>query len=195
MAPKSKQQNEEIRTEKRELILNTALEVFASHGFHGASISLIASHAGIAKGLLYNYFESKEQLLKTILNKGIQEIMSVFESSIPEKISPEIFSKLLSLYFQQLRNNKTFWQLYFAIASQPDVLEMIEKEFEPMINPYQEMLTQYYKQQGSRNPEADALLAHAIIDGLTLNFVVMHHNFDLDYIEKIVTERIVKPLY
>ena len=55
MAPRTEQQFEEIRESKKKLILETALELFASEGFHTTPISRIASEAGISKGLLYNY--------------------------------------------------------------------------------------------------------------------------------------------
>ena len=64
MSPRTKQQFEDIREEKRSLIMKVALELFAEEGYHNTSISKIASRAGISKGLLYNYFDSKEDLIK-----------------------------------------------------------------------------------------------------------------------------------
>jgi len=195
MSPRTKKQFEEIRQEKRDLILNTALEVFATHGYHGASISTIASHAGIAKGLMYSYFESKEALLKAILEKGVRDILEVFEHMVNKEITPEILRKLLQTFFVQLKENGAFWRLYFAIAMQPSVMELLENEFESLVNPYMETLKRYYRGQGSKNPEADALLAHAIIDGITLNYVMVHHNFDMNKVEQIIIERLEKPSY
>jgi AcrR family transcriptional regulator len=195
MSPKTKEQYEDIRQEKRELILDTALEVFATHGFHGSSISMIAKHAGIAKGLMYNYFDSKEELLKAILNKGVQDILKVFSKVVNQEITPDIFKQILELYFSQLRENNIFWRLYFSITMQPSVMEMIEKEFESMVNPYMDMLQKYYKNQGSGQPDADALLAHAIIDGVTLNFIMVHHDFDVKIIEELVIRRLIKPSF
>jgi AcrR family transcriptional regulator len=195
MSPKTKEQYEGIRQEKKDLILDTALEVFATHGFHGSSISMIAKHAGIAKGLMYNYFDSKEELLKAILNKGVQNIMKVFTQVLNDEITPDIFKQLLELYFSQLKENSVFWRLYFSIAIQPSVMEMIEKEFVGMVNPYMDMLQKYYTNQGSGQPEADALLAHAIIDGITMNFVITHHDFDLKIIEELVIRRLIKPSF
>lgn len=195
MSPRTKKQYEEIRHEKKDIILETALEVFATHGFHGSSISTIAKHAGIAKGLLYNYFKSKEELLKAIMQKGVQDIIEVYTPILNEELTPQVFRKFLSIYFKLLKENTSFWRLYFAIAMQPSVIEMMEKEFDEMTNPYQEMLVKYYLGQGSLNPEADALLAHAMIDGITLNYVMTHHDFPMEKLEKILIERLVKPTF
>lgn len=195
MSPKTKEQYQGIRQEKRDLIINTALEVFATHGFHGSSISMIANHAHIAKGLMYNYFESKDDLLKAILNKGVQDIIKIFEPVLDKELTPAVFKELLELYFAQLSQNSVFWRFYFSIAMQPSVMELIENEFAQMVNPYMDLLKKYYINQGSQNPEADALFAHAVIDGITMNFVLVHHQFDMRIIEKIVIQRLIKPSF
>ncbi|HRW21852.1 MAG TPA: helix-turn-helix domain-containing protein, partial [Bacteroidales bacterium] len=63
MSPRTPEQFEEIRLSKHKLILDTAMKLFASSGYHNTSISKIAKEAGISKGLIYNYFDSKEDLL------------------------------------------------------------------------------------------------------------------------------------
>ncbi|MDH5399984.1 MAG: TetR family transcriptional regulator, partial [Cyclobacteriaceae bacterium] len=54
MAPKTKDQLETIKGEKRQRILQAAVELFARHGYAHTSISQIAQNAGISKGLIYN---------------------------------------------------------------------------------------------------------------------------------------------
>ena len=52
--------------EKRRLILDAAVRVFARQGFHTCRVSDIADEAGVAYGLVYHYFSSKEQILDTV---------------------------------------------------------------------------------------------------------------------------------
>ena len=52
--------------EKRRLILDAAVRVFARQGFHTCRVSDIADEAGVAYGLVYHYFSSKEQILDTL---------------------------------------------------------------------------------------------------------------------------------
>ena len=52
--------------EKRRLIIESAITVFAEKGYHGTRISDIARHAEIAYGLVYHYFKNKEEILDTI---------------------------------------------------------------------------------------------------------------------------------
>lgn len=63
---------------KREVILKASLEVFTSCGFHEATMDEIASKSGVAKGTLYRYFESKEDLLEQLLAETTVKIVNRF---------------------------------------------------------------------------------------------------------------------
>ncbi|MGZ5361093.1 MAG: TetR/AcrR family transcriptional regulator [Solirubrobacterales bacterium] len=56
-------------TEKRRAILDAAIRVFARQGFHAARVSDIAREAGVAYGLVYHYFDSKEQMLNELFSE------------------------------------------------------------------------------------------------------------------------------
>ncbi len=55
--------------DKRNLILDAAIKVFARNGYHGSRVSDIANEAGIAYGLVYHYFKNKEEVLDTIFDE------------------------------------------------------------------------------------------------------------------------------
>jgi TetR/AcrR family transcriptional regulator, fatty acid metabolism regulator protein len=55
-----------VPEDKRQLILDAAVRVFARKGYHTSRVGDIAEEAGVAHGLLYHYFDSKEELLDTI---------------------------------------------------------------------------------------------------------------------------------
>ena len=55
--------------EKRRLLLDTAVRVFARKGYHACRVGDIAKEAGVAHGLLYHYFSSKEEVLETIFRE------------------------------------------------------------------------------------------------------------------------------
>jgi len=57
--------------EKRRLLLAAAVRVFARKGYHASRVGDIAEEAGVAYGLLYHYFESKEQVLLTVLPRDV----------------------------------------------------------------------------------------------------------------------------
>src|SRR5215211_4307037 len=61
--------NEAPATDKRRAILDAAITVFARQGFHSARVSDVAAEAGVAYGLVYHYFDSKEQMLNELFSE------------------------------------------------------------------------------------------------------------------------------
>jgi TetR/AcrR family transcriptional regulator, fatty acid metabolism regulator protein len=55
--------------DKRRQILEAAIRVFARQGFHSARVSDIAEEAGVAYGLVYHYFDSKDQMLNELFTE------------------------------------------------------------------------------------------------------------------------------
>ena len=62
--------------EKRRLILEAAVRVFAHKGFHTSRVGDIAEEAGVAHGLLYHYFASKDEVLDTIFRETWSELLT-----------------------------------------------------------------------------------------------------------------------
>jgi TetR/AcrR family fatty acid metabolism transcriptional regulator len=75
--------------EKRQLILQAAVRVFARKGFHASRVGDIAEEAGVAHGLLYHYFASKDELLETIFHGTWSDLLAamrdVEESGAPAR--------------------------------------------------------------------------------------------------------------
>src|SRR5438046_10342728 len=66
--------------DKRRLILDAAVRVFARKGYHTSRVGDIAEEAGVAHGLLYHYFRSKEELLCTILRETWRHVLDAVRS-------------------------------------------------------------------------------------------------------------------
>jgi AcrR family transcriptional regulator len=61
--------------DKRRMILDAAIRVFARQGFHACRVSDIADEAGVAYGLVYHYFGSKEEILNTLFTERWQVML------------------------------------------------------------------------------------------------------------------------
>lgn len=68
----------EAGLEKRRLILAAAVRVFARDGYHTSRVADIAEEAGIAHGLLYHYFSSKQEVLATVFRDNWSELLQAF---------------------------------------------------------------------------------------------------------------------
>lgn len=63
--------------DKRRLILDAAVRVFARQGFHACRVSDIADEAGVAYGLVYHYFSSKDEILDTVFLERWNVLLAV----------------------------------------------------------------------------------------------------------------------
>jgi TetR/AcrR family transcriptional regulator, fatty acid metabolism regulator protein len=83
----------EAAVDKRRLILDAAIRVFARRGFHHCRVSDVADEAGVAYGLVYHYFDSKEEILNTLFRERwqilVDAIAEIDERDMParEKLS------------------------------------------------------------------------------------------------------------
>jgi TetR/AcrR family fatty acid metabolism transcriptional regulator len=66
--------------DKRRVILDAAVRVFARKGYHTSRVGDIAEEAGVAHGLLYHYFRSKEELLETIFRETWGDVLDAVRS-------------------------------------------------------------------------------------------------------------------
>lgn len=66
--------------DKRRLLLDAAVRVFARKGYHAARVGDIAEEAGVAYGLLYHYFSSKEEVLRSVFRETWRALIVTIES-------------------------------------------------------------------------------------------------------------------
>jgi len=183
MSPRTEQQFEEIRESKKKLIMDTALELFAEEGFHTTSISKIASRAGISKGLLYNYFEGKEDLIKTIIFNGLDNLSKFIDPNHDGVLTKEELRYFLEEFSNVMKSDMHFWMLYFNLFLQPQVLKLVEKRVTVIIHVYMRMLTSFFETNGYEDPEIEALMLGAILDGIGFHLMLDPENFPIEKVK------------
>ena len=191
MSPRTPQQLDKIRKERRKAIMDTSLEVFSEYGYESASISMIAKKVGISKGLMYNYFESKEDLLTSLMTDGIDEMFSLFDPNKDGVLTKEEFTYFIDEIFNLMSRKRNFYKLYFALMMQPAVWKLFESKIEEVIAPFMKILVDYYTNKGAENPMLEAVLIGAIFDGIGFNYVFNPDLYPLDEVKKLVIERFV----
>lgn len=72
------------REDKRKRIIDAAVDVFAEKGFFGARVSEIAERAGVADGTIYLYFKSKDEILISLFEEKMAEILARFHAMLAE---------------------------------------------------------------------------------------------------------------
>jgi TetR/AcrR family fatty acid metabolism transcriptional regulator len=74
--------------DKRRVILDAAVRVFARQGFHTCRVSDIADEAGVAYGLVYHYFQSKDEVLDTLFLERWELMLAAIDEIDAQPIGP-----------------------------------------------------------------------------------------------------------
>jgi AcrR family transcriptional regulator len=187
--PRTPQQLEKLRQERRQRIMETALETFAEHGYESSSISMIANKAGVSKGLMYNYFQSKEDLLVSLMENGLDEMVDLIDPDRDGVLTREEFEYLIDGMFSLMKDRRSFYRLYFALIMQPSVSSLFMEKMNRIIEPFIDLFVRYYKEKGSDNPMVEAVLIGALFDGIGFNYVFNPGVYPLDKVLEIIKER------
>lgn len=161
--PRTKEQNEIIRSARKQEIMDVALQVFAEKGYANTSISEIGRQANISKGLLYNYFESKDDLLRQILVSGAEKIA---KGLFAEDMTTEQFIVDTEKMFDHVMENKDFFTLYTALSVQSS----IAKQVEAMTNSYKAYwtLVAFFQRKFGEDANKELLLLSVIAKGYSI---------------------------
>lgn len=95
---------------KKEQIIQTALHFFAQKGFHATSIQEIADKLGIAKGSVYVYFKSKDDLLFSSMQYAAEQMMQnmLEETNTPELTPRERLKQQVKIHFEKSKEHRDF---------------------------------------------------------------------------------------
>ena len=189
--PRTPEQYDKIRQDRKSAILDAALHVFAEESYHSASVSKIAKKAGVSKGLMYNYFESKEDLLKQLIFGLMDEISQRFGIDEKTVLTDEKMIEFINLSFDLLLEDPQFYKLYFAIFVQPDVMEIAMSKMAEIIQPYMLVFGTYFEGKGVENPMVHMRYFSAIIDGVQMHCMMEPETYPIEPVKAMIIKQFV----
>lgn len=106
---------DEQKEQRRQLIISKALELFARKGYSDTKIGDIAKAADMSVGLMFHYFESKEQLYEELVRMGAEGTKIPLDMNFEDPL--DYFSGFLKILFQYAKEQP--WVFYmFVLMSQ-----------------------------------------------------------------------------
>jgi TetR/AcrR family transcriptional regulator, fatty acid metabolism regulator protein len=155
----------ERQTDRRRQILGAAVKVFAAKGFHAARVGDIAEEAGVAYGLVYHYFKSKDELLETIFRTTwtdmLARVREVEASRVP---ATEAVRQVTALLLRTWRRDPDLVRvLVREVTRSPHV----QREIEEITDAMQELenIVRRGQATGEFRPELDPRLAAVVFYG------------------------------
>lgn len=153
-------------TDKKERILESALELFASNGFHATSTSKVAKAAGVSEGLIFRHFENKEGLLKSLMDRGAEKVGFLYQDILLIEDPKEKLRAMISLPFYIQEEEYPFWKLLYALKWQTESYDST------MTQPILEHLVDCFKALGYSDPRTEAATVMMIKDGIATTILL-----------------------
>jgi AcrR family transcriptional regulator len=167
-------------TEKQENILKAGLELFAAEGFHATSTSKVAKKAGVSEALIFRHFESKEGLLKAILQEGNQKAQALFSEIIAQPDPREQIRKILTLPFEIDPKDYEMWRLIYALKWQTQQYQAAEME------PLRQTLVNSFTHLNYENPAAEAEIILMFMDGAATALLLHEPPYKYDILKALI---------
>ncbi|GAA0507529.1 TetR family transcriptional regulator [Saccharopolyspora subtropica] len=106
------------RAVRERQILDAAVEVFATHGFHNASMDEIADVAGISKPMLYAYLGAKDELFVACIRREATRLIEAIGAAVEAGLSPaEQLWRGLQVFFEYVQHNQSGWAVLHRQAN------------------------------------------------------------------------------
>jgi TetR/AcrR family fatty acid metabolism transcriptional regulator len=101
------------KNNKKELIINAAIRIFAQKGFYTANVADVAKEAGVADGTIYLYFKSKDDLLISLFETKMEEILQRFSSLLKsEQRADDKLRQFIQLYFKMIQEDRNLAEVF-----------------------------------------------------------------------------------
>jgi len=190
--PRTKEQFEEIRKTSRQKILDAALEVFAKQGYNSATVDAIAKTAGISKGLMYNYFKSKDEVLNELMIGMMDALMCEYMPLQPDKkFTKDDITNFINVGIDLVLQKPHYWKLYFSVFVQPQVMVKVFDKMMEKAQPYMNAMTEYFRDKGYENPEVMMRYISAVMDGIQFHCMIDPRTFPAEEVKKLLIKQFV----
>lgn len=189
MAPRSEAQFAEIREARKRQILEAALHVFAEDSYHGSSMAAVAKHANISKGLIYNYFKSKEEILISLVVDVFDEVMEHMDLNLDEPLTKASFIQVIEKSVDEVVKNPQRWKLYMSLSFQPDVTPILMEQMMPKIQPFMVAVNNYFVGKGYEDPMTMMRYYSAVLDGVQMHILLDPENFPVEKVKQMMIDQ------
>jgi len=194
MSPKTKEQYAKIREDRRELILDAALELFARQGISHTTIAQIAKAAGISKGLIYNYFTNKEALLEEIIKTSVHRLYEFLDPDHDGILTTEEMKFFIDQQIGTLKLHIDFWKFLYMLLVQPSAQKLVHQlQSDIMASGMWKTVSAYFRNQGFGDPELETWFFHSMLDGIYMNYAFNPEHYPIDRMKDLIINRYCKP--
>ena len=192
----------DVSAERKQQIFEAAVACFGRQGYHLTKMDDIAAEAGLSKGSLYWYFDSKKALFIALFREIMGQFEQVWEAVITDENSSatEKMLNTLAILRSEFKEFASFFGVMMEAWSQTlhddDVVELMAEFYQPYVRMMRQIIEQGIANNEFRvtNVEATTLVLLSMFDGVTLAIGMGVFNYDWDALFDAVTELTLRGL-
>lgn len=184
MSPRSTAQFEEIRVKSREKIILAAMELFSRQTYHNTSIADIAKEAGVSKGLIYNYFDTKEDIIKGIVEYMMAMGDRIMVESRNEDDPRQELRDMIRQTFAFIEEQGHITRLMVPLALEIEQFSFINELIEEKTKHYLGRLVTVLERMGYDDAEMEAWTLGLMLDGIPLDYSILGSRLPIKKLEQ-----------
>lgn len=187
------------REERKQQLIDIALEQFATVGYTKTKISDIVALAGVSQGTFYWHFKSKEEIALYILERGNQQILQMISlgfqnTRVPVEQSVNSSTRLFEALFHFAEENRFFTMLLFKGLSSEELLQQqilrIKKNMEEAFVHNIQQAQKFHMIAEHKNPKVLAVFIMSLIEGVLSRWVDHEAAFQELTLEELVQQTV-----
>lgn len=195
--PRTPAENERIRQAAKEKIHAAAMTLFIKKGYHATSIDDVAKQAQISKGLLYNYYKGKEELLAAMVQVRIEEVKEVMEAATQLATPHEQLRHIVNGALDNVYQRPDVYRFYLNLQTQPEddrVLASYREQLNEESRRQFEVQCQIFKQLGVKQPRWRSLYFSSALQGAMLMMTTYPEGFPVEEMKEQMIREYCSPL-
>ncbi|MCR8644266.1 TetR/AcrR family transcriptional regulator [Paenibacillus sp. N1-5-1-14] len=181
--PRTPEENERIRTIAKDKIRTAAIDVFIEKGFHKASIDDVAKKASISKGLMYNYYKGKTDLLAELVQVRMDEIVQVMEEAMKLPTPKEQLHYIAENSIRNVQEKPHVYRFYLNLQTHPEADEIVSvysQQLKDEMAHHSKTQVEIFRNLNAPNPWLASLHFSTALHGIMLMYASYPDNFPLE---------------
>lgn len=174
----------------KNILLQTALQLFGEQGYDRTPTSQIAREAGVSEGLIFRHFGNKAGLLAAIIQEGMAQIAATMEAYAAPAAGPRnAILEHIERALTMIRTEEKFWRLATKIRFQAEISQVVGAQLAEVNRFVVHHLTENFRLLGAESPEQEALLLFALIDGICIHWLQNPAEYPLDAMKNLLLKK------
>lgn len=163
----------------KQKLFDAAMKLFESQGYFATTVEQITSEAGVSKGLVYNYFKSKEELLVGMLEDATSRMQSVAQPLASMGSLEESLATFVSGYCAFLQKERRFLKLTLALMLMPELSSVVKAPQQRRAALLLRATSAWLAAAKVPRPKSKARLLLAMLDGVALHYLFTYESYPL----------------